>query len=79
MLSYLETDKYKNVSFYREFGFNIIAEVEVLGVPTWFMSRPGVGSAPSVVHECPGSTDHAEGIAAKLSRPTVSSEATLSV
>jgi len=79
MLSYLETDKYKNVPFYRKFGFNVIAEVEVLGVLTWFMSRPGVGSAPSVVHECPGSTDRAEGIAAKLSGPSVSSEAPLSV
>jgi len=79
MLSYLETDKYKNVPFYRKFGFNVIAEVEVLGVLTWFMSRPGVGSAPSVVHECPGSTYRAEGIAAKLSGRSVSSEAPLSV
>ena len=47
---YLETDKYKNVLFYRKFGFDIIAEAEVLGVPTWYMSRPGVDTAHSVVH-----------------------------
>jgi hypothetical protein len=48
MVSYLETDRYKNVRFYRKFGFDVIAEAEVLGVPTWFMSRSGVGSTPIV-------------------------------
>ena len=48
MLSYLETDKYKNVRFYRRLGFAVVAEAEVLGVPNWFMSRPG-GAAASVV------------------------------
>jgi len=47
MLSYLETDKCENVRFYRKLGFGVIAEAEVLGVPNWFMSRPG-GAAPSV-------------------------------
>jgi ribosomal protein S18 acetylase RimI-like enzyme len=44
MLSYLETDKYENVRFYRKLGFEVVAEAEVLGVPNWFMSRPGGGS-----------------------------------
>jgi ribosomal protein S18 acetylase RimI-like enzyme len=48
MLSYLETDKYENVRFYRRLGFAVVAEAEVLGVPNWFMSRPG-GAAASVV------------------------------
>jgi ribosomal protein S18 acetylase RimI-like enzyme len=39
MLSYLETDKSENVRFYQKFGFTVIAEAEVLGVPNWFMSR----------------------------------------
>lgn len=39
-LSYLETDKSENVRFYQKFGFTVIAEAEVLGVPNWFMSRP---------------------------------------
>jgi GNAT superfamily N-acetyltransferase len=41
MLSYLETDKYENVCFYRKLGFDVLAEAEVHGVPNWFMSRPG--------------------------------------
>jgi GNAT superfamily N-acetyltransferase len=41
MLSYLETDKSENVRFYQKFGFTVIAETEVLGVPNWFMCRPG--------------------------------------
>lgn len=53
MVSYLETDKSKNVRFYRKFGFDVIAEAEVLGVPTWFMSRPGVGSTHSVFVNAP--------------------------
>jgi GNAT superfamily N-acetyltransferase len=47
MLSYLETDKCKNVRFYRKLGFDVVAEAEVLGVPNWFMSRPA-GAATSV-------------------------------
>lgn len=50
-LSYLETDKRENVGFYQRFGFRVIEEGQVLGVPTWFMSRapkPRRGlSAPS--------------------------------
>lgn len=40
-LSYLETDKSENVHFYQKFGFSVIAEAEILGIPNWFMSRPG--------------------------------------
>jgi len=38
-LSYLETDKAENVRFYQKYGFTVIGEAEVLGVPNWFMSR----------------------------------------
>jgi ribosomal protein S18 acetylase RimI-like enzyme len=37
--AYLETDKHRNVRFYRRFGFEVIAQAEVLGVRNWFMSR----------------------------------------
>jgi ribosomal protein S18 acetylase RimI-like enzyme len=39
-LSYLETDKSENVGFYEKFGFTVVAEAKVLGVPNWFISRP---------------------------------------
>src|SRR5262249_6296183 len=38
-LSYLETDKSENVRFYERFGFTVIAESKILGVPNFFMSR----------------------------------------
>jgi ribosomal protein S18 acetylase RimI-like enzyme len=37
--AYLETDKPENVRFYERFGFEIVGEQEVLGVPNWFMTR----------------------------------------
>jgi ribosomal protein S18 acetylase RimI-like enzyme len=37
--AYLETDKEINVGFYRKFGFEVIEEAEVIGVPNWFMLR----------------------------------------
>jgi len=37
--AYLETDKELNVRFYERFGFEVISEEEVLGVPNWFMLR----------------------------------------
>ena len=40
MPSYLETDKRENVSFYQKFGFAVTGEADVLGIRTWFMSRP---------------------------------------
>jgi len=38
-LGYLETDRAENTSFYRKSGFAVTGELEVLGVPTWFMRR----------------------------------------
>lgn len=37
--AYLETDKPANVRLYQHFGFEIMAETNVLGVPNWFMWR----------------------------------------
>jgi len=38
-VAYLETDKEINVRFYEKFGFEVVGEEEVLGVPNWFMTR----------------------------------------
>jgi ribosomal protein S18 acetylase RimI-like enzyme len=40
-VAYLETDRRANVHFYQNFGFAVVAEADVMGVPNWFMSRPG--------------------------------------
>ena len=37
--AYLETDKPENVGFYERFGFEVLGEAEVLGLPNWFMLR----------------------------------------
>lgn len=37
--AYLETDKPINVRFYERFGFEVVGEEEVLGVPNYFMLR----------------------------------------
>lgn len=37
--AYLETDEADNVLFYRKFGFRLVDEEDVLGVPNWFMMR----------------------------------------
>ncbi len=37
--AYLETDKAINVRLYERFGFEVVGEQEVLGVPNWFMLR----------------------------------------
>ncbi len=39
--AYLETDKTENVRFYRKFGFDVVEQADILGVPNWFMSRRG--------------------------------------
>ena len=44
--SYLETDRSENVRFYQKFGFAVSAKASVLGVPTWFMFRPGTSKNP---------------------------------
>jgi hypothetical protein len=36
---YLETDKRENVLLYERFGYRVIAEASVIGVPNWFMLR----------------------------------------
>jgi predicted N-acetyltransferase YhbS len=38
-VGYLETDKPENVPFYERFGYQVIGEATVLGVPNWFMCR----------------------------------------
>ncbi len=38
-VGYLETDKPDNVRFYERFGFEVVGEEPVLGVPNWFMRR----------------------------------------
>lgn len=37
---YLETDKKVNVGFYERFGYGVVGEGDVIGVPNWYMSRP---------------------------------------
>ena len=44
--SYLETEKPENVALYGRFGFEVIEEAEVLGVPNWFMWRDAGADAP---------------------------------
>ena len=43
-VSYLETDRMENVRFYQNFGFVVLEQSKVLGVSTWYMSRPGHSS-----------------------------------
>ena len=38
--TYLETDRERNVAFYRAAGFEVREELQVLGVPIWCMWRP---------------------------------------
>jgi len=38
---YLETDAEDKVRLYKRFGFEVVREQQVLGVPNWFMIRPG--------------------------------------
>ncbi len=42
--AYLETDKPENVRFYERFGFEVVGEEEVIGVPNWYMFRPAEGT-----------------------------------
>ena len=37
---YLETDRPKNVEFYKKFGFTVRHEEQLIGAPTWYMWRP---------------------------------------
>ncbi|MGH2963060.1 MAG: GNAT family N-acetyltransferase [Solirubrobacterales bacterium] len=38
-VGYLETDRPENIRFYERFGFAVIGEQDVIGVPNWFMHR----------------------------------------
>ena len=40
LIGYLETDRIENVEFYKKFGFVVKHEEVVIGIPTWYMSRP---------------------------------------
>jgi len=41
-VAYLETDRPANVAFFRNFGFEVVSETQVLGVQNWLMTRvPG--------------------------------------
>ncbi len=37
---YLENANPLNVNFYQHFGFEIMSEKEIIGIPTWFMWHP---------------------------------------
>jgi predicted N-acetyltransferase YhbS len=41
---YLETDRPENVGFYARFGFTLIAEIPIMGVPNFLMTRQPVQS-----------------------------------
>jgi hypothetical protein len=43
-LGLVETDKQVNVPFYERFGFEVVAQAPVLGVPNWFMARTAAAS-----------------------------------
>ena len=38
-VGYLETDRPENVGFYAKSGFELTSEMNLLGVPNWFMHR----------------------------------------
>jgi GNAT superfamily N-acetyltransferase len=40
---YLETDRPKNVEFYKKFGFRVEREENIIGAPTWSMWRRSGG------------------------------------
>jgi ribosomal protein S18 acetylase RimI-like enzyme len=46
-VGYLETDRSENVRFYERFGFEVIGEDLVIGVPNWFMRREPQSDADS--------------------------------
>jgi ribosomal protein S18 acetylase RimI-like enzyme len=40
LMGYLETDSGDKVRLYKRFGFEVVREQQVIGVPNWFMVRP---------------------------------------
>ena len=43
LAGYLETDRPENVRFYEKFGFRVMREEQLIGVPTWYMWRAEPG------------------------------------
>jgi ribosomal protein S18 acetylase RimI-like enzyme len=43
LMGWLETDKAENVRLYERFGYVVVEQTDVLGVPNWFMRRPPSG------------------------------------
>jgi ribosomal protein S18 acetylase RimI-like enzyme len=43
LTGWLETDRAENVRLYSRFGYVVVEEAEVLGVPNWFMRRAPSG------------------------------------
>lgn len=39
---YLENANPRNIPFYQRFGFQIIHEKDIIGIPSWFMWRPPI-------------------------------------
>jgi ribosomal protein S18 acetylase RimI-like enzyme len=39
LMGWLETDKAENVRLYERFGYVVVEQTDVLGVPNWFMRR----------------------------------------
>ena len=52
--AYLETDRAENVAFYGRVGFDVVLEVQVLGVKVWCMKRPARNETGNVPVERPG-------------------------
>jgi ribosomal protein S18 acetylase RimI-like enzyme len=53
-IGYLETDKPGNVVFYEKFGFETVAEAQVVGTSNWFLRRPALVSLPVIRGINPG-------------------------
>jgi ribosomal protein S18 acetylase RimI-like enzyme len=47
--SYLETDREQNLAFYRRAGFDVRAEIRVLGIDVWCMWRPPRPAASAAI------------------------------
>ena len=45
MAAYHETDRPQNVKFYERFGFKVVREESINGVPNWYLKRPPSGEA----------------------------------
>ncbi len=45
MAAYHETDRPQNVKFYERFGFKVVGEESITGVPNWYLWRPPSGEA----------------------------------